>query len=70
MILDECLVMCVQLIVRPVSKLVWLLLAMQQGKHCFLSVVVALVVAVVVVAVAVVASDWELGTAVAEGVLI
>ena len=41
-----------------------------QGKHCFLSVVVTLVVAVVVVAVAVVASDWELGTAVAEGVLI
>ena len=41
-----------------------------QGKHCFLSVVVALVVAVVVIAVAVVASDWELGTAVAEGVLI
>ena len=37
-----------------------------QGKHCFLSVVVALVVAVVIVAVAVVASDWELGTAVSS----
>ena len=47
-----------------------------QGKHCFLCVVVALVVIVVTVVVvavavvAIVASDWKLGTAVAEGVLI
>ena len=48
-----------------------------QGKNRFLIVVVAVVVVVVVViavvavvTVAVVASDWKLGTAVTEGVLI
>ena len=43
-----------------------------QGKNRFLIVVVAVVVVVVIIVavVAVVASDWKLGTAVAEGVLI
>ena len=43
-----------------------------QGKNRFLIVVVAVVVVVIIIVavVAVVASDWKLGTAVAEGVLI